>query len=52
MLFMDEYSFNVVQLDIDQDRYLFYDNGPNRYVLRDLCTLSSSATTQVEASRS
>ena len=45
VFFKDEYNFNVVQLDIDQDRYLFYDNRPNRYGLCDLRTLSSTATT-------
>jgi hypothetical protein len=42
MHFMDYFGLNTVQLDVDQDRFLFYDPTGERYGLYDLHTLSSS----------
>jgi len=42
MRFMQYSNFNTVQLDVNQERFLFYDPAGERYGLCDLHTLSSS----------
>ncbi|CAM4797242.1 unnamed protein product [Rotaria magnacalcarata] len=41
---MNKFPFNTIQLDVNQDQFLFYHPDGERYGLCDLRTLSSSST--------